>query len=349
MKKKRLFWMIAIVVIAVTIALILIGLVFNKSEDEKQNGLSGHYDVSSKGMIAYVNYTNGKPELHLYRLDQPKDSKTLTLEHDKIIMDPTFSNNGKVLAFIEANKDLEAELKSTVHQLDLETMEDMELFTVPTVITEIEFSPKDDSLFYLRAGVFKNYSPITGKRPHDIDVYEYKFAENKHIQHTNLKKYSMESLTIAQDGKSVFLQMPDDAHVKTAEDSFEVQQRIFEIPLDYPEKLQSIVIDPEREIGIFAFTITPNQGEIIYQAISNQDSGGTFQYELYKYNMKTKEDIQLTNLEEYAGNPVISLNSNKIYFMVDKGFGKRNSEYHLYRMNMDGTKVKEVPLLGQED
>lgn len=342
MKKRKLFWMIAIIVAIITVALIFIGLLFGKGEDEKQNGLSGHFDVSPQGTIAYVNYTDGKPGIYLYNSEQSLEKKVVELENDKLILDPTFANDGSTLTYISTNKDLEEKLESAVHQHDLETKESKELFSAPSAITEIEFSPKGDSLFYLQADVFQNYSPIASKRPHDFDVHEYNIAENEHIQHTDFKKYSMRSLTIAEDGQSVFVQMPDDEEVETAEDSFDLNLRIFQIPLDQPSNLK-VVSDPNRKVDIYDFAVVPNETEFIFQSISNQDSGDIFQYELYKYNVETNEEQQLTNLKEYTVNPVIS-SDNKIYFMVDKRFGQRNADYHLYQMNMDGTEVKEIVL-----
>ncbi|MBM7714845.1 DUF5711 family protein [Siminovitchia sp. FSL H7-0308] len=342
MKRRKWLWIFVTIVIILTLALIVIGLLFGKDEKEKQNGLSGDFDISKQGTIAYVHYLQGKPEIHLYNPEQSLKMKALELENDQIIVDPSFSNDGSTLVYIAANKDSDEKLASTVYQYDLEKKEVKELFSVQSAITEIEFSPTGTSLFYLQAEVFKNYSPIASKRPHDFDLHEYRFADKKQMKHTNLKKYSMESLTIAQDGKSVFVQMPDDEDVNTAEGSFESFQRIFQIPLDQPTNLK-VVSNPERKNDIYDFTVVPNKNEFIFQSVSNPDTGETFQYELYTYNAETKEEKQLTNLKEYTEGPEIAP-GNKIYFMVDKRFGQRNSDYHLYQMNLDGTNITEIPL-----
>ncbi|RNF39371.1 hypothetical protein [Planococcus salinus] len=342
-RKKILLWIVAIVAVIVS-GLTVLGMVFSTSEEEKLTGMSGFFDISAQGTIAYVSYTEGKPEIQLVHPGQSVQSKAVELENDQVILDPTFSTDGSSLAYISTNKNPEEELKSTVHQLNLQTKEDQELFSAGSAITEIEFSPTDGSLFYLNAAVFTNYSPITGKRPHDFDIHEYNFEQNEHMQHTDLKKYSMDSLTIGEDGEVVYVQMPDDAAVETAEDSFEVVQRIFEIPLEDPESLRPIIIEPEREMGVFDFAIVPGGDEIIYQAVSNADEGGTFQYELYKYDRETQEDQQLTDLQEYADRPVIHPETGEVYFIVDMNFAGRATDYHLYKMNMEGSEVEEVSL-----
>src|SRR5699024_8513686 len=153
------------------------------------------FDISSDGVVAYVHYTDGKPELRLFNLESSTETKVFELDNEKMMSDPTFSNNGEKLALIEMNKNLESNLNSTVHQVDMTTLQVNKLFSAPSVVTEIEYSPMDESIFYLKAGVFTNYSPIASKRPHDFDVFEYRFLENEHIQHTNRKEYSMDFLT----------------------------------------------------------------------------------------------------------------------------------------------------------
>ncbi len=343
MKKKTIFWWMIAMVVVSTLLLTVLGIVFGKSEVEKSEGLSGHFDISKEGSIAYVHYTDGRPEIRLY---DPANSteNVIPLEDDKYILDPTFTNEASLITYIATNRNVEEDPTSSVRQYNLQTNEDKELFSVPSVITEIAFSPVEDSLFYLQAGTYENYSPLASKRPHDFDVHEYKISENRHVQHTNLKEYSMESLHISEDGESVFVQMLDDAEAETAEDIFNnVKQRIFEIPLSQPDTLR-IVSDPNRDIDINGFTIIPNRQDFIFQSVANINEGDLYHYELYHFNKETKEEQQLTHLKEYAGNPKVVMDLKKIYFIVDKQFAKATSDYHLFRMNLDGTDMEELPL-----
>src|SRR5690606_12665419 len=128
---------------------------------------------------------------------------------------------------------------------------------------------------------------------------------------------------------------------QTSEDYFDVIERVFEIPLNEPENM-AIVSDPNREEGVWGFTLVPNREEMIFKSIANKNDGGTFQYELYLYNMETNEEVQLTHLKAYATDPVVIPEMNKIYFAVDKQFAQRHADYHLYKMNMDGTDIEEI-------
>ncbi|WP_286228773.1 hypothetical protein [Neobacillus mesonae] len=342
MKKKYLIFLFLFLFVA-TAALVVVGMFFNKTDQEKQNGLTNQYDISSQNTIAYVKFDKGRPQLYLYNKKLSIDTLVVEYKENMIILDPSFSHDGSTLAYITSNKDKEKGLESTVHFLDLRTKETMTMFTHSSVITEVEFTPDDSSLFYLGAGTFENYSPITGKRPHNFDVYQYDLVKKSHKKWTKLKQYSIHSLNVAPSGDRVYVQRDDDSDVKSAEDSFQVKQRIFEIPLDHPEEM-SVISDPDREVDVFSFTITPNGKELIFQSISNADEGGTFEYELYKYNLDSKEEKQLTHFGEYVGDPVVSSDGKTIYFMLDKNFAKGDPDYHLYKMNIDGKKEEEIPL-----
>lgn len=342
MKKNNLMFLI-LFLCGLTGALVVLGIFFNKTENEKQNGLSNHYDVSAQNAIAYVTYKEGRPQLFLHKEEESIDAVIAEYDEDTMILDPTFSKDGSILAFVTTNKNKETELTSTVHFYDIGKREITDVFTDSSTITEIEFKPDGSSLLYLSAGTYENYSPITGKRPHNFDVYEFNLNEKSHVRKTNLQQYSIYSLNVAPSGDRVYLGRDDDSDVKTAEDSYMVKQRIFEIPLDHPEEM-SVISDPDREVSIFSFTITPAGNEFIFQSISNPDEGGIFEYELYKYNFDTKEEKQLTHFGEYVSDPVISADGKSIYFTLDRNFAKGSPDYHIYKMSIDGEQAEEIGL-----
>lgn len=337
--KKKFF----ILLFSLLLVIVVGGFIFNKEDDERFSGLSNEYDVSPQNTIAYIVYSDGKPQLLLYNEEKTLKKTVAEFDENTLIFDPTFSKDGTVLAYVTSNKNKETELESTVHFLDMKTFKLKEVFTDHSTITEIDFKPDQSSLFYLRAGTFENYSPITGERPHEFDVFEYHLEKKSHAPITNLKQYSMESLHAAPSGDKIYIQRIHDDDVKTAEDSFEAKQKIFEIPLAQPEQA-GIVSNPDRQVDIYDFDITPEGTGMIFQSISNSEEGGTFEYELYQYDLKSKQEKQLTRLGQYVGNPVISSDGKTIYFMLDKNFAKGDPVHHLYKMNPDGDYIKEVEL-----
>ncbi|MDL4840865.1 TolB-like translocation protein [Aquibacillus rhizosphaerae] len=341
--KKKYTYIILAGLVTITICLIVVGFLFNKTENEKQNGLTEFFDVSTKGKVAFVSYTDGSPEIFIMEDDQSQSKSVVSMTNEKVILDVAFSSDGSQLAFISSEKEKENEnenLSSVVHLLNIETKKIQELFTEETLITELEFST-DDNLFYLSAGTFENYSPIASERPHDFDIHHYDFENKSNYKITNLKKYSMESLKVSADGSSVYVQMFDDADAETADDIFDAHQRIFQIPVDDPANL-SVVSDKSRNEDIYDFSFVPGTNTIIYQSVAKTGSDGVFEYELFTYNQETNTEEQLTFLGEYVSNPVIGPENDTLYFIVDKQFAKEDSDYKLYRSDLDGENVTPI-------
>lgn len=336
--KKVIF----IAIFSVLLLLIGAGLLFSVSEEEREDGLTDQFAVFND-LLAYVTYEKGAAQLKIVNLEHGDMENVFTGSNDKRLYSPTFSADGLYLAFVLRDKDLENNEHSTIYMYDLVKQEVQILFELDSIVTEVVFSPIGDRLFYLAAGVFTNYSPITGKRPHELDVYSYHLAKKEHEQHTEIDKYSMSSLVIAKDGETVYFQMDDDTQAETAEDIFATKQRIFKMSLDRPGDL-TIVSDEEWDADIFDFVLTPSEDEIIFQSISNFDSHDIYQYELYSMDLNTKEVTQLTRLGKYAGKPTISMDGSELYFIVDALFGKRGTKYHLYVMQLHNNNMMEIPL-----
>ncbi|WP_042461528.1 PD40 domain-containing protein [Neobacillus dielmonensis] len=340
MNRKK--WLIVLCVPALLlISLLTAGVLLAKEDTEKDEGLTNQYDVSVNKTIAYVTYQLGTPVLNVYNEENNERQTIVKLENDKRILDPSFSADGKLLAFVVQNKDMENDPFSSVRVIDLETKKTRELFSNKDLVTEVEFGKNDTSLFFLGAGTFTNYSPITGKRPHDFDIFQYSFTTEAIEKLTDMKKYSMTSLVVSGDGSMLYLQSDDDSQAKTAEEIFDTKQRIFSISLEDPGHY--VVSEPDKNLDIFDFAFTPDGKHLIYQAIANLESGGTFQYELYSYDFETKEGKQLTNMESYASHPVVAAEGQTVYFMVDSKFGKdNNGEWHLYKLDLEEKNPVEV-------
>ena len=340
--KKKSIYLILISLALVTVLFVIAGLIFKKEENEKQQGLTNQYDVSTQGTFAYVTHHQGKPQLNLYNPDLSLEEKVIELKNDEQILDPTFSYEGDTLAFITTDKNQEEDSTSTVHLLDLRSKKVSELFHADFLVTELDFTNQGRSLFYIGAGTYKNYSPIAGPRPHDLDIYEFDFDKNESTQLTTFKKYGLSSLHVTGDGKAAYYQTDDDEDAKTADEIFETHQRIFKI--EFKNRKIETVSDPERDVDVFDFIMGPDERTMVFQSIANEESGGNYIYELYTYDLKTKTEKQLTHLNQYTERPVFSSDSKTVYFMVDKKFGVSDPQYHLYKVDIDGGAPKEIIL-----
>lgn len=333
--------MIIFSVIAFTTSvLIVIGLVFKKTDEEKVNWLAEAYDVSYEGDVIFVKYNKGTPEIYRNRKGQVEFIVSLADETE--VLDIAYAPKGKEIAFSTTKRD-SSELSTDVTRFNIENMELELLFKVEGLITEIKYDPKDaQKLYYLMARTFENYSPIVREYPHNFDLFHVDLRTMEHVAHSDFKKYSMRSLQVSAEDEAVYVQMDDDFLVETADELFESKQRIFELVLDSKEGF-TVATDPDREVDVFDFTLIPGENAFIFQSIANYEAGETFEYELFYYDRETKEETQLTSFASYVGRPVISPSEEKIYFIVDNSFGKSHiPDRSIYSIDMIGDNLTKV-------
>lgn len=329
MTKRKLVLLVTGIAI-LTIVLIAVGLIFQQSDAEKRGGLSDVYDVDHNDRIGFVRYEEGKPGIYLKT--DAEEKQLQQLEDTTTIADISFTPDDSKLLYSIID---EAAQQTEVHLLDVDTAESALILSEDdALITELAFHPGDtDVFYYLRAATFENYSPIASARPHDFDLYRYDIEEEKEERLTNLTTYSMESLQLADDGETAYIQMFEYNDEETAEETFEAKQRVFEIPLDEPEQHTMINV-PEDTEDIYDFAMFPGEETLIYQAVSNMEAGGTFEYELFHYDIDTEVSEQLTEVKNYAGNPVLADDESTVYFIVNEDFAKDQPTFKLFTLHL---------------
>lgn len=207
------------------------------------------------------------------------------------------------------------------------------------LITEAIFSKDSDKVFYLKADVYTNYSPVASKAPHDFDIYMLN-SETRNIERlTNMQAYKISSLTIHEN--QLYFIKPKDA--KTREEIFESGYHIYTLFINQPKEITEVAFE-RKEKDIYSFTISPDGKKILFTAIANRGNGKLFEYELYELDRRTGKVKQLTYLNAAVSNPIFSKRTTAIYFMVDLKFGSQRPDYRLYKMESDEGKPEQIPL-----
>lgn len=337
MTKRKMMLLITGIAL-LTIVFIAAGLILQQSDSEKRTGLSDVYDVDHNGRIGFIRYEKGKPAIYIKT--KQKEQQLKQLEDTTPISDIAFSADNNKLLYSIIDKDSE---RTELHMLDVHSGDsNLVLKEGDALITEIHCHPDNpDVFYYLKAATFENYSPIASARPHDLDLYQYEIGAQKEEKLTDLAAYAMESLQLAEDGETAYVQMFEEDDSDTAEAVFEAKQRIFEIPLKDTEE-PAIINVPDSIDDIYAFTMLPGDDDFIYQAISNLEAGDTFQYELYTYDSDTKDTEQLTNVQSYAGEPVLSEDGKTVYFIVNETFAKEQPTFQLFALNLETGESRAV-------
>lgn len=337
---KKLTSLAAAIILA-TATCILLGFNFQVPDDEKQQGLTGIYDVADNGAIGFVTYEKGKPTIYVKNGDLKQASQ---LPSDRKITDLVIMPGGRTIYYVSSDKQWSSTVKSEVHKVDPDAGTDDVLFSEDAIITELALDPSEhNELYYLQADVFENYSPIAAEQPHEFDIHHYDIGQQVRKKLTDFKKYNMASLQVSHNENSVYVQMDDDSDAETADEVSGSKQRIFRIPLEHPDQPKLLFMPMQLE-DIYDFTLIPDRETVVYQAVGGTGEDGIYEYELFTYNWKTMKNEQLTFQKEHAARPVYGADG-KLYYMTDYNFADRKPDYSLFRIDFDGGNMEEVPLL----
>ncbi|GKV69679.1 hypothetical protein NCCP2716_21770 [Sporosarcina sp. NCCP-2716] len=341
---KKLYVSAAAIVLATAVCVSL-GFSYEVPDDEKQQGLTGVYDVADSGAVGYVTYEDGKPTIYV---KADKETQAAQLPADQSISDIVMLPGGKKLFYVSTDKTMTDGSGSIVHEVDIMEGTDVVLFEEDAIITELAMDEGEPNrLFYLQAGVYTNYSPVAAEYPHEFDIFTYDIAKKKHHRLTELQKYSMASLQVSGIEQAVYVQMDNDLESTTPEELYEANQRIFQIPLDRPDQ-PKIIFMPMETGDLYDFALIPDHTTLIYQAVAGTNDRGIYEYELFGYNWGTMQTERLTFQKEHAARPVYGADQ-KLYYMVDYNFAGRQPDYTLFRMELNGSETEQVPLRGAAD
>ncbi|GKV69677.1 hypothetical protein NCCP2716_21750 [Sporosarcina sp. NCCP-2716] len=323
-----------------TSACLILGVLYRVPAAEKEDGLTGQFDVAADGTIAYVTQENGKPSLSV---KSDVNELLVQLPTDRSILDIAITADGESVLYAVSDKELGTESRSTVFRLDRLTGESGKLFSADAVITELVMDPKAaDRLFYLQADRFSDYSPGAMLYPYGFDVHSYDLARGQHEKHTDMDRQSMSSLQVSAEEEAVYVQMDEETGGRGTAEEVDAVGRIFKIPLSDPDRKLVISI-PEDTADLYDFVLIPERSELIYQAIAGTDEDGFLEYELFSYNWGTQQIEKLTRLHAYAGTPIYGMDG-RVYFMADEAFGRNDSDVKLYSMEPDGRTLVQIDL-----
>lgn len=331
--QNMIYILIAIVIL--TVLFIFLGMVFDKTEAEKVNGLTETYDVNADGDIAYVSDDEGRSGIYVHTGNH--DEQALELSEEETISDVAFSPDGDTLAYT-ANE----EGTARIYTMDVDSFESQVLFQDEAYITEITYDPEDsEQLFYLKADTFENYSPIAQAKPHEFDLYSLDTESEEETSRTDLSTYEMQGMDISPDGENIYVTMVDDTQNDTQEDSFSAHQQIFRIPLDDPEDMRTLHLPAENTNDA---AILSDEAGIIYKAVAGENDIGTYQYELFYHDMDAKDTEQITDVQSYAGRPVLADDGETVYFIENSAFAEEHPDNSLHKVDLDGSGETHVPL-----
>ncbi|TFJ92667.1 TolB family protein [Lentibacillus salicampi] len=306
------------------------------SPPEGFSGFGQSTDISPDDSELVFSYYHGD-DAALYTVPVSGGKAELLAKPDegKSFLNPAFSPDGGKIAFVEQWEEEGEEKKQRYSQLRIVDREDQTTETLMNTndyITKAVFSPDGGSLFFLKAGVFKNYSPISSERPHDFDIFRMDLKTKDIEQLTSKEAYSMSSLNVSADGDQLM---------------YKTYGNRDQLVLHSLEDGKEETIVPAGDFGskapiISSPTLSPDGEHVVFSDVAAKDEQGTYVYEGFRMDLDTGKAEQITSFYEHVASPVFFHNEDKLIVTVDKNFAGAEPDNSYWQITADGKERKRV-------
>ncbi|QKY71031.1 PD40 domain-containing protein [Lentibacillus sp. CBA3610] len=258
-------------------------------------------------------------------------------DEGKSFLNPTFSPDGETIVFVEQwveETEEDERQYSQLRMLDKSSQTVETLMNTSDYITEAAFAPDGESLYFLKASVYQNYSPIASERPHDFDIFRMDLESGETEQITDKQAYSMSSLEVTPDGKQL-MYVTNDGQDQLVLHSLDDGTEETIVPEgDFASKAP-IISSP---------TISPDGTYVVFSDVAATDENNTFVYEAFRMDLDTKQAEQLTSFYEYVSDPVFLHEQEKLIVTVDKNFAGADPDYSYWQISADGEERNRVTI-----
>ena len=294
-------------------------------------GLADSVELSpDDDQIVFSYYQDGISSLYTASADGT-GVKLLAGMKDTSLLRPRYSPDGTKILFLAAPKRKENR-RQALYVMDRNGENLKQLTPWDSLVTEAGFSPNSNSIYLLKAGVFKNYSPIASKRPHEYDIFSIDMDGNNLIKLTDRKEYLISDLSITADGKKLLY----------LHNTSNNRQPICIASADGKEVFSEIFPKGSfRTPDVYCAALSPDNQSVAFSSIS-ASSDRFFEYELYTMNLKTLESRQLTKLRSHISSPVFFHKQGKIIFLQYINWPNKPPEYQIHTIDLDGSNLKII-------
>ena len=346
MKNKRITIIFCTTMLVVLTASLLFGFWKTSSNTaENYTGIGSHVTISPDDQtILFPYYRDNKAGIYSAN-QQGKGIEAITFPESGYDIRPQFSPDGTKIVYIHLTKGEDDEPKQTLHIMDADGGNSQQVTEEDLYVSEAVFSSDGTKIYFLNAGVYTNYSPITGPRPHEFDIYVINLEDRKVEKLTNYKNYTMEDLTVSTDGKSLYFQMMNDEKINEPSDTFEEYKEIFNLSLE-DNQVTSFV--PKGDFGVnevYGMDFSRDEKLLVYSAVTSESANESlYIYELFITDMSTDQTRKLTNLKTYVQEPVFFHKKDQLLFIEQSNWPGKHEIHHLWKINNDGTGLEKIEI-----
>jgi Tol biopolymer transport system component len=162
----------------------------------------GPVSFSPDGKTIVFSHGNGN-ECSIYKADLASGhAQRLTKTHAGCESDPTFSPDGKLIAYSYISA---PGAKSALFVMNDDGSNARQISSGSSDDLYPIFATDTHAVYFARARFFGHYSPIAKKRRHDLDLFSVDLRNSKEAEITEQHFFDAKSLCLSPDGKELLI------------------------------------------------------------------------------------------------------------------------------------------------
>jgi hypothetical protein len=170
----------------------------------------------------------------------------------------------------------------------------------------------------------EDYKKAEGETKEGYDLFAVNMNGKEGKQLTNKDHFTMNNLSISNDGKQLFYSL------------YETKEELYAFTISEKKELKV-----EAAAGIsddmYSAVFSQDKKLLAYTAVSEESKNSSlFEYELFIRDIETNETNQLTHLKKNIQSPVFLHQTNNIAFLEYKNWPGDPEQYQLMTVSIDG-------------
>jgi Tol biopolymer transport system component len=316
-----------VISLGLLIASILYSIFNDRDPYKYHTGLGSELAISPNDeKLAFSYYLDGNEAIYTANPDGTEITK-ISKEDEGRVHTPRFSFDGKKVAYLKEN----SEGIQSLMIMDADGS-NSELLTEESLhVSDAVFSPESDTIYYIAIPA-EDYKKAEGETKEGYDLFAVNMNGKEGKQLTNIDHFTMNNLSISNDGKQLFYSL------------YETKEELYAFTISEKKELKV-----EAAAGIsddmYSAVFSQDKKLLAYTAVSEESKNSSlFEYELFIRDIETNETNQITHLKKNIQSPVFLHQTNNIAFLEYKNWPGDPEQYQLMTVSIDGGKPVLIDL-----
>jgi len=328
LKNKKLLWGLMSVTFLLFVGSIVFSLLRDDDPYRYYTGMGSSFDLSpDEEQYLFPYYLDGNESIYRSNADGTDVTKLIESENARL-HSPRYSDDGAKILYLAEN----AEHINTLFVANMDGSEQKMLTPDKTHVSEAVFSKTGDQIYFVGTPA-KDYKKAEGETTEGFDLFSVNLSSGNIDQLTNRDYFTMNDLSISQDGKEIYY-------------------RVFEVNR---EKVTAYSIEDgiEKEApgsnrlpeDSYAFRYSPDGSKMAYNSISEESlDSSLFKYELFLLDLENGETKRLTNLGSSVVSPKFFKTQDCIAFLENKNWPQVPEKHTLNVLDLRTEKIQSIEM-----